>query len=814
MALVEVTRQYYEGKKLKQSDLLCVLTSIADNSVSKVYRVLNSGEFEEQPRNHPKQHTYQIYRVATAGDMSLLLRKLEKQSKSYLVYGLPQRDIEPGKTFRRQKINFIDRKTRWLILDFDEILPPSWTPRTSPKDTFEQLWSAIGKAPGIPEELPPSVWHLSNSWGDASKECPKVHVFARLDNPVEVQKLRAWAKQVKKENKLDIDPAIYQRAQPIYTARPRLIGSSSKVKKLNDLQRIYTKKSGTPIISSDIILNIRGMRDAQIPTEREGDQEVFDYIIARLNDEGRVYQNREGYKYDVQCPLESEHSGGRHNHTSTTIWAPHNSYGSAFKCQHANSHTGGRNGWEWFIRELCSEGVLDNREIHRIRQDSARSEFKLDEKHRSNWSVDEIQSNYIYIESTDQAYSISTETLLSTSGISNLHRKVWASAEDKHSGLKPLKGMDAMMISNSHHEGCKVVVAERWDPRSSSLISKQGNMSYLNSWRGFRLKPVAGNVRPFHRHIAFICPDPKEAEALTDFLAHMIQCPWERPTWSPVHVSPTQGLGRGLLHTLIESITSPYSVTVTPQELFESPYNIYLKNTLWIGVEETETKSAKGANPRLKELVTARTANINPKYGKQLPSYPLYARLFFMTNAIDALPIEESDRRFWVIGPSEPGYRPKAGSYYQKFAVWIDQAANQSAILHDLLHRDISKFRFGQIPFKTKLKEQMREATRLPSEKALKFIRDSDQFPGIAPSGIIIKWIDEWLDHNRLHATETEIKQVISTLPMLHKNQLFSVRNKKMRFRVLGDHKDFRKNVVVRREWEHYLDHEDMLTWE
>ncbi len=813
MALVEVTRQYYEGKKLKQSDLLCVLTSIADNSVSKVYRVLNSGEFEEQPRNHPKQHTYQIFRVPEAADMSLLLRKLEKQSKSYLVYGLPQRDIEPGKTFRRQKVNFIDRKTRWLIIDFDEILPPSWTPDTPPRDTFEQLWTSIGKAPGIPEDVPPSVWHLSNSWGDAAKECPKVHAFVRLDNPVEVQKLRAWAKQVKEDNKLDIDPAIYQRAQPIYTARPKLIGGM-RADKLNKIQRIYTKKSGTPIISSDIILNIRGMRDAQVPTERAGDQELFDYVRGRLEDEGQIYQAREGNKFDVVCPLGSEHSGGSDNHTSSTIWAPDHGKGPSFHCQHANTHIGGRNGWQWYLNQLVKSKIISQARIHRIYQATAKSEFKLDEKHISNWSTDEIQSNYIYLQSTGDAYSVSAETLLNPATLSNLHRRVWASSEDKHSGIKPLKGMDALMVSNSHHEGCKVVVAERWDPRSSSLISITNGKTYLNSWRGFRLKPVAGNIKPFYRHIAFICPDPKEAEALADFLAHMIQCPWERPTWSPVHVSPTQGLGRGLLHTLIESITSPYSVTVTPQELFESPYNIYLKNTLWIGVEETETKSAKGANPRLKELVTARTANINPKYGKQLPSYPLYARLFFMTNAIDALPIEESDRRFWVIGPSEPGYRPKAGSYYEKFAVWIDQESNQSAILHDLLYRDISKFSFGHIPFKTKLKEQMREATRLPTEKALHFIRESNQFPDIAPSVVVVKWLEEWLDHHRQHASETEIKQVISTLPFLQKNKQFRIRKKMLRFRVLREHRNYKKAVVIRREWEEYLDHEDMLTWE
>lgn len=746
--------------------------------------------------------------------MSTLLRKLENKPRSYIVYGLPQRDNDPGDLILRRKVNFIDRKTKWLILDFDEIIPPSWTPDTPVKDTFNQLWSELSKAPGI-DDMPPTVWQLSNSWGNSSNESPKVHAFAELDNPVEVRKLRAWADMVREDHGLNLDKAIYQRTQPIYTASPKLIGGQ-KAAELNDLQRVYTKKIGQPVIASEIVMNLKGMRDAQIPAEREGDDELFEYVRHRLEEEGLIYQAREDNKYDVVCPLESSHSTGKDNHTSTTIWAPGRGKGPSFHCQHTNSHSRGRNGWKWYIQELCDQGILSQKEIHKIYQLSAKADFELDEKHKSNWTVDEIQSNYIYLESTGQVYSISSETKLDISAFSNIHSRVWGSPEDKHQGVKPLKGAPALFLSNSKHEGCKIVVRERWDPSNTSLITRDGKIDCLNTWRGFSVQPVAGNTKPFHRHISFICPDPREAEALTDFIAHMIQRPWERPTWAPVHVSIIQGLGRGLLHSLICSIVSPYSTTPSPRDLFESPYNEYLYNALWVGVEETSTKSAAGVSPRLKELITAHTADINPKYGKKLTQYPVFARMFFMTNELNALPIEESDRRFWVCGPSEPGYQPKNPGYYDKFVHWIEQKENQSAVLHDMLHRDISKFNPGRIPFKTKLKEIMRSASRNPEEKALYFIRSSKQFPPFAPAAVIKNWIETYLDYHHMQPSEPDLTAIMATLPTLCGGKQYRINNKMHRMRVIKHPIKTNKLKIpeVKGIWLNYLENEDNLSWE
>ena len=459
--------------------------------------------------------------------------------------------------------------------------------------------------------------------------------------------------------------------------------------------------------------------------------------------------------------------------------------GPSFHCQHTNSHSNGKNGWQWFLSELTEQGIISQAEIHALAVSSAKSEFAISDKHRSKWTIDELQSNYIYINSQNSVYSVSDRVIMGTDSISVQHQFVWESKEAKQAGDKPKKGMAAMMLSNNKHTGCKIVTSERFDPSTTKLISHQNDISYLNSWQGFHLTPVPGNVKAFHKHISVICPDSAEAEAFTDFLAHVIQRPWERPTWSPVHVSVPQGLGRGILNSLMEYILHPYFANPTPKDLFDSNYNEYMKNTIWIGVEETSVHAAKGVSAKIKELITATHMNINPKYGKQVPNYPMYARFFFMTNELDALPIEDSDRRFWVIGPSEPGYRPLGSKYYDKFALAIHNKQFQAAVLHDLLHRDISKFSAHHIPFRTALKSEMQMATRTPVEKALNRITECRYFPPFMETKRIKSLIIEYIDHNRMHASDNEITQVMKKLPMYSDNKMMKIKGKVCRFRIM-----------------------------
>lgn len=783
MAYKNVTQEYHAKRRLKESNLLCVLTAVGQHPVNKKARVHSDGSFDYAEPSLPKNHTHQIYRVSSTREMGHFLTDLEKKPRSFLVYGLPNKDLIPGKRVLRRKVNFVDRKTKWLILDFDNIVPPSWTNETSPKKTFSMLWQAMSDIPGVASDIPPGVWQLSNSWGDTNKEVPKCHAFLELDNPISVGRLRAWADHCHSNLNIQIDKSIYQRTQPIYTARPTLIGTT-RAHELNELQRVYVHPTGPSIISSELILNLPEARDAQIPIERTGDNELFEYVLSRIEEEGLIRQSREGGKYDIVCPLANEHSGGE-NDTSSTMWAPSNGKGPAFHCQHTNSHTSGRNGWQWFLSELTDQGIIEKKHLHSISQESAKTDFVIKGKHPSQWTVDDLQQNYIYVTSQNSVFSIADKTILDTSAISHLHPQVFESPEAKYAGEKPKKGMAALVLANMKHPGCKVVTSERFDPSTIKLISNRGEMSYLNSWRGFSHTPTKGDVSVFYEHINTLCPDSAEAEAFADYLGHLIQCPWERPTWSPVHISIPQGLGRGILNKLIQDIVTPYYSSPSPKDIFNSNFNGFLKNTIWIGIEETSVHAAKGVSAQLRELITATSVDINNKYGKILPNYPVYARLFFMANELDALPLDESDRRFWIFGPNEDGYCPREHSYYDRVVKTFMNPGFQAAVLHDLLNRDISRFSPGHIPFKTSLKAEMQDATRVPAMKALNHIQTCGHFVQFMNVNKIIRLVREYVKENQMSVSDTEIRAVLRGLPTYNKS--IKINNKNIRFKILFD---------------------------
>jgi len=792
MGYSNVTQAYHSGKKLKESNLFCVLTSIGNQPVSKRARVNSHSEFTYAEPVLPKWHTHQIFRVSDIRAMGEFLTDIEQKPRSYLVYGLPNKELVPGEQILRRKVNFKDRKTKWLIIDFDNVLPPSWTNQTSPTKTFNQLWSSLASIPGMDIDMPPTVWQLSNSWGDANKEVPKCHAFIELDNPISVARLRAWSDYCYRDHSIKIDKAIYQRTQPIYTAKPTLIGTD-RARELTDLKRIFTKAAGTRLISSELILNLPEARDAQIPSEREGDAELFDYVLSRLEDEGLCRQAREGGKIDIICPLAGTHSGGS-NDTSTTIWRPMDGKGPSFHCQHTNSHSDGKNGWQWFLSELTEQGIISQAEIHALAVSSAKSEFQVSDKYISTWSIDEIQQNYIYVKGSDAFYSVCDKTILKKEVISHLHQFVWESREAKQAGDKPKKGLQAAMLHNAKHPGCQVVSSERFDPSTTKLISYKNDMTYLNAFRGFYVQPIKGDTRLFNNHMKLICPDSAEQEAFTDYLAHIIQRPWERPTWSPVHVSVQQGLGRGLLNQLMSNILKGYVQTPTTSDLFESQFNGYLKNSLWVGIEETNVRTGKGVASTLKELITLNTTSINIKNRPVLSDYPVYSRFFFMTNDLDALPIDDSDRRFWVIGPSEAGYQKRRQTYYDKFARAVRDPSFQSHVMYDLLHRDLKNFSPHNIPFRTSLKENMQRAARSPVEQALNRIRECKYFPPFMDPRSIRKLIEEFM-HNHHHALDTQhLNQVMLRLPhWISPSKTIRIDGKVIRLRILYGRKKYSK---------------------
>jgi len=262
-------------------------------------------------------------------------------------------------------------------------------------------------------------------------------------------------------------------------------------------------------------------------------------------------------------------------------------------------------------------------------------------------------------------------------------------------------------------------------------------------------------------------------------------------------------------------------VGVTPRMFdIKSQYNDYMYEALWIGVEEVSNRGKdKLTSAAMRELITGDTVNINVKGSKQHMGYPVYARLFFMTNELDALPIDESDRRFWVVGFNDISHKPRSVEYYTNLANTFEDKSFQQAVMYDLLNRDISKFTPGKIPFHTNLKETMIYESRSAAEKALAFFIRNKNFPPIVTLKELKQWIYMYCETNGIGVVhERDIASTMQKYPWFMKdNKVRHVRvdSERLRFKILRDTEDWQQSQPVRtaKVWEQYQTKKDKISF-
>ena len=156
-------------------------------------------------------------------------------------------------------------------------------------------------------------------------------------------------------------------------------------------------------------------------------------------------------------------------------------------------------------------------------------------------------------------------------------------------------------------------------------------------------------IKIIKRHINFICSSDKNAHIFTQWLAHCVQFPGKQILWSPV-IQSIQGVGKSFFGELLRSCLGDRNVgTVSPTQVV-SDFNGWATNVMVNVLEELRVKGHNryDAVNSLKPLITDRMIQINDKGVKQYMTYNTTNYICF-TNYKDSLPLNEDDRRWWVI---------------------------------------------------------------------------------------------------------------------------------------------------------------------
>ena len=209
----------------------------------------------------------------------------------------------------------------------------------------------------------------------------------------------------------------------------------------------------------------------------------------------------------------------------------------------------------------------------------------------------------------------------------------------------------------------------------------------INSWRGFVCEPTKGDVKPFIKLLKKLIPNIHERRYVLSWFASLVQKPSQKFNVALVIWSRQQGTGKSLLVETIGNLFDDRHFEVVGQEVFNDGFTDWQAHKVMVVCDEVSSTDKRAVADRIKGWITASKNNINAKNAPKFKQ-PNLIKYVFLSNHADAVYLDETDRRFYVVEASSDRL-PKEDSW--AFVQWRD-GAGKAALLHYLLNLNIKDF--------------------------------------------------------------------------------------------------------------------------
>ena len=271
------------------------------------------------------------------------------------------------------------------------------------------------------------------------------------------------------------------------------------------------------------------------------------------------------------------------------------------------------------------------------------------------------------------------------------------------------------------HVDRRSVATVTFRPGGGVITTAPGGQTALNSWGGFRFAspPVDWQTRadPFEAHVRWLFSD--DADAFLDWLAHIAQRPGELPSFAFLHIARSHGMGRNWVASVLGRVFVGYAALAFDLGgTLRNGYNGVLAGKVLAIVDEIDEGNSQRKyqiQQELKQLITEETRTINPKYVRQHRECNC-CRMLIFSNSPAALPLEDDDRRIYVVECED---QPKEPDYYAALYGLRDDTMFIASVAQLLTQRDISRFAPGQRPPVTPAKAALLDRCRSEAEHTL-----------------------------------------------------------------------------------------------
>lgn len=234
---------------------------------------------------------------------------------------------------------------------------------------------------------------------------------------------------------------------------------------------------------------------------------------------------------------------------------------------------------------------------------------------------------------------------------------------------------------------------------------------WVNLFRGWGMVPARGDTQPFHDVLEHLCGGD---EAVKDYVLNWYAWPLQHPgakMTTAIVMHGAEGTGKNLVNEAIASIHGRHGKVVGQREL-ESQWNDWLSGcTFVIGDEVVSRQEMRHHKGVLKALITSACVNIATKF-MNLRTERNCMNMVFLSNEVEPLKLDPTDRRYLVVWTQARG----DPQLYARFVAWRD-AGGAAALFHELLHRDLTGWKWHEPPPSTRAKEELIELGRLSPER-------------------------------------------------------------------------------------------------
>lgn len=305
---------------------------------------------------------------------------------------------------------------------------------------------------------------------------------------------------------------------------------------------------------------------------------------------------------------------------------------------------------------------------------------------------------YIFLAPENRFYDIKTGMLISPRGLDNLYLGELPPGRNRLTASELLlRNMDPELSSADgigwHPTGPN-------PPQRTELIFEDEGRRLINTWAGFALTPMDGDVSLWLDHANYLFPDEREREVVLDYLACMVQRPDEKPAFF-LGNRGAHRVGKDLFFKPLVQAIGTRSARELDIDQVLGGWGDYLNELKFCILTEVDKAQDHKVANSLKTVVAPtasgkRTLNMK---GKGVHVQVDCMGGVMMSNKRAFMSIEPGDRRYFVVD-SWVDVRPP--DYYAKIDRWYKEENGYAKVLGYLMKRDISGFNHMQLPYMTK----------------------------------------------------------------------------------------------------------------